>query len=171
MPITVNISETQLFTALRAVLLTIVNCEVVRAPVNRVAMPKLAFVSLTPISNIALSTNVTTLTGASTSIKRSSQFTIQIDCYGAGAGDRATAIAILLRSQYGCDQLAASGFDIQPLYAGDARQMPIVDGEAQYELRYSFDAVLQFNPVLTTPQDSATALRVGVFDVDRTFPP
>jgi hypothetical protein len=169
--ITPSITETQVFTALRAFLLTIVTCEVVRAPVNRVAMPLGDFISLTPISNIALSTNVTTLTGVNNSIKRASQFTIQIDCYGSGAGDRATAIATLLRSQYGCDQLAASGFDVQPLYAGDAKQMPIIDGEAQYEERWSIDAVLQFNPVLTTPQDSATALKVGVFDADITFPP
>jgi hypothetical protein len=158
--ITPSITETQVFTALRAFLLTIVTCEVVRAPVNRVAMPLGDFISLTPISNIPLSTNVTTLTGANNSIKRASQFTIQIDCYGAGAGDRATAITTLLRSSYACDQFTASGFDIQPLYAGDARQMPLVDGEGQYELRYTFDCVLQFNPILTTLQDSAIVLRV-----------
>jgi hypothetical protein len=123
-------------------------------------MPLGDFISLTPISNIPLSTNVTTLTGANNSIKRASQFTIQIDCYGAGAGDRATAITTLLRSAYACDQFTASGFDIQPLYAGDARQMPLVDGEGQYAERWSFDAVLQFNPVLTIPQDSAIVLRV-----------
>jgi hypothetical protein len=156
--ITPSITETQVFTALRAFLLTIVTCEVVRAPVNRVAMPLGDFISLTPISNIPLSTNVTTLTGANNSIKRASQFTIQIDCYGSGAGDRATAITMLLRSDYAFG--AASGLDIQQLYAGDSRQIPIVDGEGQYAERWSFDAVLQFNPVLTIPQDSAIVLRV-----------
>lgn len=171
MAITTSITEAQVFTALRAFLLTIVDCEVVRLPANRVAMPVGDFIGLTPLLNTSLSTNVDSYAGTSKSIKRASQFTVQVDCYGSGAGDRATAITTLLRDGYGCEQFTASGFDIQPLYAGDARQFPLVDGEAQYEERWTFDAVLQFNPVLTITQQSALALAVNLKEVDRTYPP
>jgi hypothetical protein len=188
-----SITETQVFTALRAFLLTIVDCEVIRLPNNRVAMPKGEFISLSPVSNIALSTNVAGYSGTDKSILRPSQVTIQVDCYGASAGDRATAITTLLRDPYGCDAFNVGGApidltqvggsyvlgesplyalpNIQPLYASDARQMPMVDSEAAYVERWSFDCVLQFNPVLTVAQQSAAALGVGLKNVDRTFPP
>lgn len=168
---TPSITETQVFTALRAFVLTIVDCEVVRLPANRVPAPAGAFVGLSPPSNIPLATNVASYTGTQKSVERSSQITMQIDCYGAGSGDRATAISALLRDSYACEQFAASGFDIQPLYAGDAKQLPLVDGEQQYEERWSFEAVLQFNPVITMPQDSATSLTPVVVNVERTYPP
>jgi hypothetical protein len=171
MTITTSITEMQVFTVLRAFILSIVNCEVVRTPVNRVAMPLGDFIALTPLSNIPLSTNVTTYAAASKNVKRASQFTIQIDCYGPGAGDRATAISTLLRDAYAVEQFALSGVDVVPLYAGDAHQLPLVDGEQQYSERWTFEAVLQFNPVMTTPQDSALALTIAVKDVDRTYPP
>lgn len=171
MAITTNITEKQVFTALRAFLLTIVDCELIRLPVNRAAMPKGAFVALSPGANVALSTNVTAYAASTKTVTRPSQFSVQVDCYGTGSGDRAVAIATLLRDAYACEQFAASGYDIQPLYAGDAKQLPLVDGEAQYEERWSFDAVLQFNPSMTTPQDSANTLTIGTIDVDRAYPP
>lgn len=156
-----SITETQVFTVLRAFILTIVSCEVIRTPVNRAAMPVGPFIALSPTSNVPLSTNVSTFTLTTQQIKRPSQFTIQVDFYGVGSGDWATAISTLLRNSYACDQFSASGFDIQPLYAGDAHQLPLVNGESQYEERWTFDAVLQFNPVITAPQDSATALSIA----------
>jgi hypothetical protein len=171
MAITPSITETQVFTALRAFILTIVDCEVVRALNNRVPMPKGDFIALSPPSIMPLSTNVTAFNGTSNVIKRSSQFLVQVDCYGAGACDRATAISMLLRDQYGCEQFAASGFDIQPLYASDAHQIPLVDGEAQYEERWTFEAVMQFNPALTIAQQSAITLSTDVIGVVRTYPP
>lgn len=169
--ITPSITETQIFAALRAFMLGVVDCEVIRTPVNRAAMPKGDFIALSPTSNTALSTNVATTIDQQQTIKRPSQFVVQVDCYGAGAGDRATTLATLLRSQYACEQFAASGLEIQPLYAGDAQQMPLVSGEDQYEERWTFDAVLQFNPVLVVAQQSALSLTVTPKDVDRTFPP
>lgn len=168
---TPSITETQVFTALRAFVLTIVSCEVVRLPANRVPMPAGAFVGLSPVSNIPLSTNVASYTDTAKNVERASQITLQVDCYGPGSGDRATAISTLLRDAYACEQFAASGFDIQPLYAGDAKQLPLVDGEQQYEERWSFEAVMQFNPVITLPQDSATSLTPDVVSVERTYPP
>src|SRR5450830_1562359 len=120
-----SITETQIFLALRAFVATVVDCEVIRLPSNRAPMPKGDFIALSPTSNTALSTNVATTIDQQQSIRRASQFVVQVDCYGAGAGDRATTLSTMLRSQYACEQLAASGLEIQPLYAGDAQQMPL----------------------------------------------
>ena len=52
-----NITETNTFAALRAFVLAYVDCEVIRTPVNRSAMPKNDFIALTPIRQTALETN------------------------------------------------------------------------------------------------------------------
>ena len=140
-------------------------------PDNRAPMPKGAFVAMSSSLNMPLSTNVATYAGTNKSVKRPSQFTIQVDCYGPGSGDRATAITTLLRDQYGCEEFRKAGYDMQPLYAGDAHQMPLVNGEAQYEERWTFDAVMQINPVLTMLQESAIVLKADLKNVDATSPP
>jgi hypothetical protein len=119
---------------------------------------------------VPLETNTDSYTATTKTVMRPTQYTIQIDCYGQLASDRAQTIASLLRDSYAVDQFAAQGFDIAPLYAGDAQQMPLIDGEEQYEERWTFDAVLQFNPVITLPEDTADTLSAGIINVDSTYP-
>ena len=95
----------------------------------------------------------------------------QIDCYGEGARDLADTINILFRDQYAIDQLAQSGLDIAPLYAGDVMQMPFVDDADQYEERYSLEIFLQINSVVITPQQSCNMLGINILSVDATYPP
>lgn len=165
-----SIQEVDIFTVLRAFILTVVGCPVVRAQNNRVPMPVGDFIALTPRSAVPLETNTDSYTATTKTVMRPTQYTIQIDCYGQLASDRAQTIASLLRDSYAVDQFAAQGFDIAPLYAGDAQQMPLIDGEEQYEERWTFDAVLQFNPVITLPEDTADTLSAGTINVDSTYP-
>ena len=166
-----NITETNALTALRTFVLTYVDCEVVRAPANRAAMPKNDFIALTPIRQAALETNAHAYTATEETVKRPTQFTIQADFYGARAGDRAHTITTLFRDEIACAALAASGFDIQPLFASDPQQLPIVTGEEQYLERWTSLFELQMNPILTIPIETANTLAVGVLNVDRTYPP
>jgi hypothetical protein len=76
-----SITETQVFTALRAFILTIVDCEVIRLPVNRASMPVGEFIGMSPLLNAPLSTNVASYTPTEKNVERSSQISIQIDCY------------------------------------------------------------------------------------------
>lgn len=170
MPVTSSIAETDVFTALRTFMLSIVDCEVIRLPANRAAMPK-DFIGLTPLGSSPLETNSDTYNDISKTIKRATRVDVQVDCYGAMALDRANAITSLFRDDYGCQSLKASGFDMQPLYAEDAHQMPLVTGEDQYVERWTFELAIQVNYVFTVTQDSAVALVVGLKNVDRTFPP
>ncbi len=176
MAATISITETQVFTVLRAFVLSLVDLgpdNVIRGLQNRVAMPAGDFIELTPLLNSALSTNVQSYApDAYASLnKRATKFTVQIDCYGDLAMDRANLLSMMLRSPYACEQFAASGLDMQPLYADDAHQLPFVSGESQYMERWHFDAAIQINPVVSVPQGFATSLDVGLIDVDVVYPP
>jgi hypothetical protein len=178
MAATISITESQALTVLRAFVLSLVDLDgdhVVRSLGNRVAMPTGEFIVLAPLGSTALSTTVQSYIdapGAGVSQnKRSTQFAVQVDCYGAQALDRASVLSMLLRAPYACEFFAAAGFDMQPLYAGEAKQLPFVTGEAQYMERWSFDAALQMNPVVAVPQRFADQLHVDLIDVDAKFPP
>ena len=187
---TVSITQDDLFTALGGFITSLgflnpvavapatVPVEVVRLPVNRAAMPALAFISMSPATQTRLATNRSNYppnTGAPGSIvvpdnfasTMNTQVDVQIDCYGSTSGDWAQILCNLLRSAYACDWfLANAGFDITPLYADDPHQIPLVDGEQQYEERWTFNCALQSNPTVTLPQQYAKVVGpVSITDV------
>jgi hypothetical protein len=166
-----SILETNVLAALRTFILSAVTCEVIVAQTNRVAMPKGDFITMTSMSQVPLSTNTDTWDATTKTVLRPTQFTIQLDCYGTTAANNAQVVAALLRDDFACQSFKSSGFDIQPLYAGDAQQMPLISGEDQYINRWTFNCVLQANPTITLTQQTANALTVGVVNVERTYPP
>ena len=134
------------------------------------------------------------------SITEPTQFTIQCDFHGPNSTDNLQLFTTLFRDSYACDAFAAftfagpdlaalpgggttvddeSGFAImtssaisaQPLYTSEPRQVPFVNGEGQYEYRWSVDAEIQINPVVNITQDFAAALKVGLISVDEQYPP
>jgi hypothetical protein len=176
MTATVSITETQVLTVLRSFILSLVSLDgdhVIRGLQNRVPMPAGDFIEITASLTSPLSTNVQTYApdNSASLNKRSTQLSVQIDCYGVSAMDNANMLSMMLRSDYACQKFAASGLDMQPLYANDAHQMPFITGEDQYMERWVFDGVLQINPVVSVPQDFADSLEVGLINVDATFPP
>lgn len=172
-----DITEEDLYTALRGFLLPIAGGEVVQSQQNMVPMPSAQFATMTTIRIEGLSTNrqawADTGSSATSAItnKRSSQWTVQVDVYGARAGDRASAIAALVRTEYACNQFALAPIDIQPLYATDPHQTTMINGEHQYEPRWTFDVVAQFNPVIAVPEQYADQLHIDTAEVAATFPP
>jgi len=105
---------------------------------------------------------------ATMAIDQAIELTVQIDCYGPSSADWATMLSTLLRDEYGCTALAPS---CQPLFADEARMIPLVDGEEQYEERWSLDARFQVNPVTTIPQQYADTLDLNFVSVEERFPP
>jgi hypothetical protein len=93
------------------------------------------------------------------------KFTAQIDVHGPASADNAQIISTLYRDDYAVQQFASSGFDVVPLYMGEPRQIPYLNGEQQIEERWSIDTVMQCNPIVTTPQDFAAALSVVLNEV------
>jgi hypothetical protein len=180
MPVSLVNTEVQALTVLRGFLLGIMptNFEVIRAEINRVPEPKSPdFCLLTPTGRMRLSTNVITYTDGYPSgpgtrtAKQPTQVTVQIDVHGPNSADNAQIISTLLRDEYACIFFHKSGYDIAPLYAGDPDQIPFFNGEQQVEFRWTVAAVLQVNTTITTPQDFAANVNIGITDVDAVYPP
>ncbi|WP_160286392.1 phage neck terminator protein [Pseudomonas knackmussii] len=173
MPSTVNVTEADLFVALRSFLLAVLGdtFQVFKSQNNQVAMPTGAFVMMTPLFIDGLSTNVVTYDAANDERHdtRTTQFRVQLDVYGPGASANSNIIATLFRSEYATD-LMASG-PLQPFYATEPKQNVMTNSEAQYEDRWTFELYMQFNPTVTSPQQFADALQIGLVEVDTKFPP
>lgn len=175
--ITTSVTEDALLTALRGFLLPVVGGEVIQSQDNGVPMPAGLFTTMTTIRIEGLSTNkeswADTGSSATSAIKntRSSQWTVQLDVYGDGAMDRASTAAALIRTDYACTQFAAASIEIQPLHASEPHQTSMINGEQQYEQRWTFDFAAQFNPVFVTPMQYADELHIGLAEVAVTFPP
>lgn len=106
------------------------------------------------------------------------EFTVQCDVHGPRGADNARVIEELFRSEYGVDAFAAAEalngvplYSVVPLYADEIRQMPFINAESQYENRYTLDLRVQINPIVSTPQDFATAIDATALPVDLVYEP
>lgn len=125
---------------------------------NRVPMPiGENFVIMTPGSRTSLSTsyhdNVDLGPDGEISghvnVQRQMSTDIQIDLYGPNSGNNAQCVVNLFRDDFAVTFLDPYG--IAPLYCNDGNQMPLVNGEFQYEQRWTIMATLQLNPYVSTP--------------------
>lgn len=178
MSVTTSITNSQLQTALRAFLLSALPAgwQVIEGQDNRAPMPLGNFVVMTSmlvgyIATPEESWNAGASNPGVDNVKTSSQWRCQLDFYGAGAQDMATSISRIVRTEYACDQFTASGVDMQPLYAEEPKNLTMINAENQYEPRWSFDFLAQFNPVVSVPLDFADSLDVELVEVDAVFPP
>ncbi|SDR17653.1 phage neck terminator protein [Paraburkholderia tuberum] len=158
-----SITEDQIVVALGAYLHSLVDCEVVRGQGNRVPLPDGPCIVVTPLRQDPLATNVSTYdpNAQTRTVRRSTEWRAQLDCYGAGSSERAAVITTLFRDIYACEFFADQLTGVQPLYATAARQGPIVGGSKQYEDRWTFEIVMQINPEVTLQQDFAVELEIG----------
>lgn len=99
------------------------------------------------------------------------KFTVQLDIHGDLGADNAHIISTLFRDDYGVQLFKSSGFDVTPLYATEAKQLPFLNGEQQIESRWTMDIVVQCNPVVTVPQQFADQLAINIINVDAIYPP
>lgn len=169
-----NVAPTQvsLFTSLRALILTLIDCEVVQGLGNGVPTPLGGFITITELSKIRLATNThiyadPTPTTGTTAAQQAMQVTVQIDCYGPESSDWAAILATMLRDEYACDLLAPVA---QPLHADDPKMAPMINGEDQYDQRWMITAVLQVNPVVSLPMQFFEAVDLNLIEVDATYP-
>lgn len=172
MTLTVTPTLAQVFADVRAFLLTIVPAGtiVLKGPVNRAAQPTADHIVVTPTYRKRLRTNQyeDDPIAGTTAMEEGVQLDVQMDCYGGTlAPDWAAMIETVWKSEYATTLLTTCS----PLYADDARQMPLVTGEEQYLQRWMVRGVLQYNPTTTTPQQFAEALTVVTVNVDEAYPP
>ncbi len=139
---------------------------------NRVPMPIAPYILIAVLYILPLATDESSYDHLAAKVtKQSLQCTVQIDCYGVDALKLATTLSVMLRDEFACAEFATESFEIQPLYAEYPRRMPFIQGEDQYEQRWTFTAVLQYNPVIVTPMQFADTLAAGLINVDVTYPP
>ncbi len=137
--------------------------QIIRAQANRVAMPVGAFVELTEISSIDLEVPRQWYDGANAQkdIIGPKRIMIQSDFYGESSGDWCAAVKTVWRTSYATEQFAAG---IAPLYCDDGREVPLVTGEEQYERRWELNMMLQYNPVICVPLQSADILSMNIVE-------
>lgn len=172
MSITTDIAEVDVFTAMLAFLTSFLptGTQVIQGQNNLAAMPLGGFVCMTSAGIDRLSTNVDTYTSSAQtkSILTPTRYDMQLDFYGPSAQIWCMQASALFRDQYATDNMPAN---IQPLYADNPLQMPLIDGEDQYEERWKLTASLQYNPLTTIGQQSALAVDIGLVEIDTTFKP
>ena len=151
----INITIDEVIEALAVFLTPLVDTsQIVRAQVNRVAMPPNPCVVLTELLTVDLSVpfqdyqplaNTTTIVGPA-------RVDVQIDFYGDQAGDFCKLAKTAFRSIWGFDQFP---INIKPLYTSDGIQAPLVTGEQQYQSRWTLTVSIQYNPIVTVTQEFA----------------
>lgn len=146
--------------------------QVVKGYGNRIAMPKGPFVVLTIVNMTRLATNENTwdptdVAPTATAHKQSVQVVMQVDVYGPAAGDQAAILSTLFRDEVACDAF----LNCQPLHADTPVRAPLDNGEDQYEDRWLVALNLQYNPVVSTPQQFADILTADLISVDEAYPP
>lgn len=99
------------------------------------------------------------------------QINVQIDVHGPASAENAQAIATLFRDAYATEFFVAEGYDMQPLYVEDPKQVPFLNAEQQYEARWIVDMVLQANPVVNVQQQFAGTLVATLVNTERAYPP
>lgn len=152
---TASITVDQVIDALADFLAPFVpDAQVVRAQVNRVPMPSNPCVVLTEMLQVDLSVPATEYQpeAGTATVKGPSRIDVQIDFYGAQASEFCKTVKTAFRSHWGFAHFPAG---IKPLYTSDGMQTPLLTGEQQYESRWTLTASLQYNPIVTLPQDFA----------------
>lgn len=135
---------------------------------NRVPMPVGPnFVIIIPSARAQLATTTRDYrpTDGARDTTRSTRVEFEVNLYGPDSTDNAQIFATLFRDLYGCDQMKPTG--MQPLWCDDGRQLPLVDGERQYEQRWMVRASLQANPTVSTTQQFADSVAVTIVEADR----
>lgn len=141
--------------------------EVVRSQTNRVPMPADPCAILKEILQVDVHTPYTDYQpdDDTATIRGPQQIDVQIDFYGLVSGEICKAVKSAFRTGWGFDQFPAN---IKPLYTSDGIQAPLTTGEQQYESRWTLTASMQYNPIITVPQqfaDEATVAQTSPVDV------
>lgn len=175
----ISTTEDQIFTALRNWILTCVAGEIVQGWTNRVSTPRGSFIVMSGLVKQILSSNTRLYeapvdpdpTGFQINMQ-SIDYHIQLDVYGPSSGDDAAILNTAFHSDRAYPFFAQQQPPgIAPLYMEDPKQSPIVDGEQQYDQRWTLVIHLQYKPAITDVQEFAAELSVsGIIDVDAYYP-
>lgn len=172
MAVTIDIIDQDIFKALVVFFNSFLPAKtpVLQGQQNKIPMPKGGFVIMTSAGQDRLSFNVDNyeyMTQGKT-ILTPTNYMVQLDFYGPNSQQWSFETQSLFRDSYATEIFPPN---IQPLYADDPIQLPLINGEDQYEQRWKITASLQYNPILSTTQQSMLAVDIALAPIDQTFPP
>ena len=149
---------------------------VVRVPTNRVPSPNTyPYITLFPISKTQIAWPSTAISDPlvqpqTEGLMMPTEYQIQVDAYGPTAGDLIQLLHTVFQSPNAFDYFASQSTQgVYPILVDAPREMPFVDGEAEYELRWVMDVHLQYNPTLTTSVQTASTVQVGIINVEAAY--
>lgn len=165
-----TLTQSDMFTALRKVLLKLVDVEVLQSQQNRVSSPTGNFITMTSLGLDPKSTNRTEYENQSSTpgnevMRRTLLWRVQLDCYGNEAATMCNLISTVFRSEWACEAFNSTGYAVSPISAGEPRQTAFIDSEQQYGDRWSVDLTMQADVYVRVGQyffDSATITAVSV---------
>ncbi len=111
-----------------------------------------------------------TITGGTANLEQKVRITIQCDVHGPNGSDNAFAISIAMWDAIADRFFNSAVTGVSPLYSDDPKQMPFLNGEQQYENRWSVDIHVQTNQTVFFSQQFASAVDVDVINVSATYP-
>lgn len=156
--VTLSITESDLYKALGDFLQGLfVDAKIERTQQNGVPMPQGEFIAMTSLNSAGLSTAVvkySPLLEAGLGIQhitRTTRWECQLDFYGDSAERNSLMFATLIRSEFGTSAFRCSGGVLTPLYCSDPRQTTMINGEWQYEPRWTLEFIAQIKPVVSAP--------------------
>ncbi|CND00628.1 phage neck terminator protein [Yersinia enterocolitica] len=143
-----------------------------QAQVDRVPMPKGEFCIMTPLKPKRLSTTreINQDTGSpSTSAMGYTevrQLDIQVDIYGPNAADRAVMLETVFTSDYAYQKIKDIDSRLAPLYSSDAFNSAMINGENQYQDRWTLTLTVQPHITVSFPQDYFDKAEITTQQVD-----
>ena len=180
MSYTQDLHEEDVFTVLRAFILDTLGAavnDVIRIPNNRVPMPKtFPFITLSERMKTQIHWPIPSISDPAVqpqtnSILSGIQYEIQVDAYGPTSGDLIQMLYTVLWSPAAFDFFNSQIIvGVCPLYPDPPHQAAIVDGEAEYELRWIMPVHLQYSPTLQTTIQTAATVTVGTITQFASFP-
>lgn len=150
--------------------------KVQQAQVDRIPMPKGQFCIMTPLKPKRLSTTreIKQDTGdpatSAMGYTEVRQLDIQIDIYGDGAADRATALETVFSSDYAYQKIKSIDNRLAPLYTSDAFNAAMINGESQYQERWTITVTVQPQITVTVPQDYFDQVNFKTEQADKANP-
>lgn len=168
-----SLTQTQIETLIRAFLLQIrAGVEVIIGQENRVGEPAADnYIIMWPVLRRRLATALTTWNSTDPTLSNTESVRLdqQLDFHGADSTDNAQVFAMLFRSPFACQFFANSG--LQPNYCSDGNQAPFINGELQYEDRWTLTATFDANITVLTPQQFADEIDTDASTVRAAFGP
>lgn len=114
-----------------------------------------------------------TLASGAETFEQGMRINVQLDFHGDLGADMAATTSTLFRDAYAAQQFASQtpDYGVAPLYADDARQLPFENDQQQIEWRWTVQAMLQANVVISVAQQFADSASITPKNVDATYPP